>query len=167
MSKGIWTKHLVAVDGETRAFYYNASQQRSVWFSPKDGVVAEAVNLTLASTTPDSQGESKKNPDDIAADELLSQILSGDPQPSDGTAEPQQVHEPLSATSSMNIQERIQQAINNNKEKVLAQSSSANKRFKSSQQNGQEHLSDYERQKIELEAMAGSKGENAGKWLVR
>jgi hypothetical protein len=176
MSKGIWTKHLVAVEGVeggSRAFYYNAAHNRSQWFPPKDGLVTEAVNLSLASTTPDAgQSDSNSNndlpsqqlsPEDVAADEFIAQLLSGDQAP----PQPQQ-QQYSSAATNTSIEERIQQAINNNKEKVLSQST-GNKRFKSQQISQHEHegLSDYERQKIELEAMAGSRGENAGKWLVR
>lgn len=49
----MWTKHLTA-DG--KAFYYNASQNRSVWTAPSDSVVHEAPNLKApgGATEPES-----------------------------------------------------------------------------------------------------------------
>jgi hypothetical protein len=38
----MWTKHLTA---EGKAFYFNASQNRSVWVPPSDSVIHEAPNL--------------------------------------------------------------------------------------------------------------------------
>jgi hypothetical protein len=42
MSKGMWTKN-IATDGNV--FYFNATQNRSVWKLPADAVIHEAANL--------------------------------------------------------------------------------------------------------------------------
>lgn len=42
MSKGMWTKNVTS-DGNV--FYFNATQNRSVWKLPADAVVHEAANL--------------------------------------------------------------------------------------------------------------------------
>ena len=50
MSKGMWTKNITA-DGST--FYFNATQNRSVWKLPADAIVHEAANLKPLPTTLD------------------------------------------------------------------------------------------------------------------
>lgn len=42
MSKGMWTKHFTL---EGKEFYFNASQNRSLWTPPSDSIIHRAPNL--------------------------------------------------------------------------------------------------------------------------
>mmetsp|Transcript_6500 Transcript_6500/g.5829 ORF Transcript_6500/g.5829 Transcript_6500/m.5829 type:complete len:209 (+) Transcript_6500:54-680(+) len=70
----------------------------------------------------------------------------------------------INVPSSSAIEDRIQQALTNTKQQF--KQTQANKRFKSNETNDSV-ISNYERQRNELEAMMGSKRDEGGKWLVR
>jgi hypothetical protein len=76
MSKGMWTKQYTK---EGKTFYYNASQNKSVWTPPMDSVVHEAPRLKK----PEESQEEVLQVQDIAAetDTVLNPLDSIQPLP--------------------------------------------------------------------------------------
>eukprot|EP01039_Chlorochromonas_danica_P002130 gene2130-2324_t len=154
MSKGMWTKHLTA-DG--KAFYYNASQNRSVWTAPSDSVVHEAPNLKPPGATNELQANTAAG--------------SGDPvvrHPSIEVAQSRPMNTvALSTVATANFQAKIDAAVAQKQKELAVKRFNAKKASEEEHQLEKGELSDYLKQKNELQKLSGNKGDDASKWLVR
>jgi hypothetical protein len=154
MSKGIWTKQITV---DSKEFYYNAEQCKSVWEAPPDSVIHEAsslvpispdipviaplVNVTVAgvtSLTPVTHGEGNSS--------SLSLVPVGN------TAPAGQLVVQSGTTSDVAV--------------------TRNKRFKtgppaSGSSSGDPSVSEYQKLVSQIESVTGTASEQGGKWLVR
>lgn len=139
-------------------------------------VTSENVLSTEIEPNVESISNSTKTTSNKYADEFLSSltsnILNNNSSTKRDKTSTSSIDTNNAVTGSVNviINDRIQQAVNNNQKQSLSTSSTGHsKRFKTSNNttSNTEGKSAYEKQKYELEQRQGSKGEEGGKWLVR
>jgi len=163
----MWTKQ---IDKDGNIFFFNSTQNRSVWQPPADAVIHEAPNLRYQ---PVPQQDINKN----AADAFISDLIGG----SSELASNQRGHSPsgvstiavppveergISSDTGGNdvIRQKMEEAVQRRQREAMAK---LNGKKVDDQSSSTLTSSTYLQQKNELESMAGSKGDDAGKWLVR
>ncbi|KAJ1421374.1 hypothetical protein B484DRAFT_452745 [Ochromonadaceae sp. CCMP2298] len=160
----MWTKQF---DEQGRAFYFNAALGRSEWAPPADSTVHVAPELAQTGQAPTSASllgpttdQQDMNRDAYGA--FITHNLDSYPThfyPT-GAGMPGIPGMPTPETS---IQQKLDDAVQKRNEEMLAR----RQRGEVKKPEASANTSSYLKQKSELEAMAGSKGAESGKWLVR
>eukprot|EP00981_Chlorochromonas_danica_P010591 scaffold3290_cov165-Ochromonas_danica.AAC.34 len=169
MSKGMWTKHLTA-DG--KAFYYNASQNRSVWTAPSDSVVHEAPNLKPPGATNELQANTAAGSGDPVVRHPSIEVAQSRPMntvalSTVATASTQDDEAAKNEAYTIDFQAKIDAAVAQKQKELAVKRFNAKKASEEEHQLEKGELSDYLKQKNELQKLSGNKGDDASKWLVR